>query len=199
MRVLRNALLSLAVAAGALPAAAGELVTPAYPDAVANKVVEANVVVRATLDGAGKVAATETVFNDGEAAFGAAAATALAATAFDGGAGEVFVWYTYRLTQSTLARDISPDLPPAYDAEPTLVEATAPTFPPGAPSLRTEVELKLLVGKDGRVWYARPAAPGGNELYNSRAVAAALTFRFEPAQKEGKAVPAWYPFILDFK
>jgi len=195
-RALRWA--ALGAAAGAAWAA-DNLAAPPYPSGANEKTFEVSVVVRATADAAGKLGAGEVLHAEGPQSFAAAALAAAAQSTVDAGRGVVTLWYLFRLVQATEVRDISPDRL-KYAAEPALLEYVAPTFPPGAPSLSTEIKLNLLLGPDGAVWAAAPADGGVNQLYAERAVAAALQFKFQPATgPDGKPTAGWYPFVIDFQ
>jgi hypothetical protein len=185
------------IVGGAALAAAANLTKPAFPATKTLDLVEVDVVARATLD-AGKPTAAEVVYNQNGDPFGEAARTALAASSFEGG-GDVYVWYHYRMGQDTLTAVLPPEDAQNLDAEPTLTETVAPTFPPGAPSLSTAIDLRILVGTNGAVWYARAADPQANALYVERATAAALKYKFQPATRGGATVPAWYTCVIDFR
>jgi TonB family protein len=70
---------------------------------------------------------------------------------------------------------------------PTLLEGTAPEIEP--PPLEIVVELVLVVDVTGQVTEATLAAPTGT-AYDDAALAAARTFRFTPATRDGVPVPA---------
>jgi hypothetical protein len=180
------------------PAVAEEnLVAPAYPSETREKPVTVNVVARGELAN-GKVKAAEVLYNDGPGEFAASARAALEKSTFDAGRESATVWYVFRLLQDTKINDISRGRDRGLDAQPELLEYVAPEFPPGAPSLRTEVSLRLLVGPDGTVWYAEPADGGINQLYVDSALAAARQFTFRPATLDGEPTATWYPFVIDF-
>jgi len=192
----RTATLAAALALGG-PAYAGNLVKPVYPPGMREKPLVVNVVATAPL-GAGRVAAVEIIYADGAPPFAAAAAAALEASAFDADRADVTAWYKFKLMQDTEVHDISPGRQ-ELEKQPALVTYAPPQFPPGAPSLKTEVTLELLVGDDGAVWYARAPGDGADALYVEQALAAARQFKFEAATADGKAIAAWYPFVIEFK
>jgi hypothetical protein len=189
-----------ALVAGASVAAAGAdvLAEPPYPTDIRDKPLRVNVVISGPL-AAGKAADGEVLYNDGAGAFAGAAAAAWKESKFDASRGRATVWYVFRLMQNTKVYDVSRDPPREFDATPELVEYVAPEFPPGAPSVRTEVTLDLFIGPDGAVWYAEPADEGTAPLYVELAVAAARRFKFRPATQEGEPTAAWYPFVFEFK
>lgn len=183
----------------AAPAAGEEdVVAPDYPSETREKPVTVNVVVRGEIAN-GKATGAEVLYSDGPGAFAAPARAALEGSTFDAGRESATVWYVFRLMQDTKVNDISRDRDRGLDAGPSLVECVAPAFPPGAPSLRTEVALRLLVGPDGTVWYAEPADDGANQLYVDSALEAARQFTFEPATLGGEPTATWYPFVIDFE
>jgi len=186
-------------AAGTLALAAeGEgLAAPAYPADARDKPLSANVVVGGEVAN-GKAAEAKVLYNDGAAAFATSARAAFESSTFDAVLSRATIWYVFRLMQDTKVNDISRDRDRELDTQPSLVECVAPTFPPGAPSLRTEVALALLVGPDGTVWHAESADGGANELYVESALAAARQFTFEPATAGGEPTATWYPFVIDF-
>jgi hypothetical protein len=184
---------------GAAPAVAEEnVVAPAYPSDTRDKPLTVNVVARGEIAN-GKVTATEVLYNDGLDAFGSSARAALGHSTFGAGRESATIWYVFRLMQDTKVIDISKDRGRELDAGPSLVKCVPPSFPPGAPSLRTEVALQLLVGPDGSVWYAELADDGTNELYVESALVAARQFTFEPATLDGEPTATWYPFVIDFE
>jgi outer membrane biosynthesis protein TonB len=182
----------------AAAAAAEDLVAPAYPADTRDKPLSVNVVARGE-PAAGKVAAVEVLYSDGPEPFAAAARAALQQSTFDAGRERVTVWYIFRLLQDTKVHDVSRGREPEPEVEPVLTEYVAPTFPPGAPSLRMKVALELFLGPDGKVWYAEPAEDGVTPLYEATALAAARQFVFEPATRGGEAVATWYPFVFEFE
>ncbi len=194
----------LGAVASALLAIAGSaagvenLVAPAYPSDTRDKPLRVNAVVDGRLD-AGKSAAAAVLYNDGPRAFGDAAAAAFAKCTFEAGRSRATVWYVFRLMQDTEAVDVSLDRDRELDAGPELVEYVAPAFPPGAPSLTTEVSLNLFIGPDGNVWYAEQGGDGADPLYVERALAAARRFKFQPAMLNGETTATWYQFVIEFK
>ena len=165
-------LLTVAAAGGA------ELVKPAYPEDSREKPFEVNVVICAPLDG-GVPGEARVIYKDGADAFEAAATAALEKSTFDAARERVTIWYTFRLLRETEVVDASREPERKFEVAPELLSSVAPTFPPGAPSLRTEVSLDLFVGPDGNVWYAEEADGGANPLYVERAIAAARQFKPE--------------------
>lgn len=186
------------LAIAGLAAAADNLVTPAYPPDIQDKPLRVNVVVCARLD-AGKPTTCKVLYNDGARAFADAASPAFEKCAFETGRNRVTLWYVFRLMQDTEVLDVSRDRAREFDAAPELVEHVAPAFPPGAPSLVTEVSLDLFIGPDGNVWYAEQADDGADPLYVERALAAARQFKFEPAVLNGDKTATWYPLVIEFK
>jgi hypothetical protein len=175
-----------------------KLVTPAYPGDLRDKPFEVNVVACGAVDG-GKASACRIVFTDGPTPFADAASAAFEKSDFDAGLGRATVWYVFRLMRDTETFDISRGRERAFDAAPELLDYVAPTFPPGAPSLRTEVSLEILIAPDGSVWYAEQAGDGADPLYAERAIAAARQFKFKPASLAGKPTATWYQFVIEFK
>lgn len=173
------------------------LVAPAYPSETREKPVTVNVVARGEIEN-GKAIAAEVLYNDGPDAFAASARAGLEGSTFDAGRESATIWYIFRLLQDTKVNDVSRGRTRELDSVPSLVECVPPTFPPGAPSLRTEVALQLLVGPDGTVWYAEPADGGNNKLYVDSALEAARQFKFQPATLDGEPTVTWYPFVIDF-
>ena len=186
---------TLTLAASA--AAEENVVAPAYPSETRDKPVTVNVVARGEVAD-GKVTAAEVLYNDGPDAFAASARAALEGSAFDAGRENATMWYVFRLMQDTKVNDISRGRGRELDAQPSLVESVAPAFLPGAPSLQTEIALRLLVGPDGTVWFAETADDGANQMYVDSALAAARQFTFEPATLDGEPTATWYPFVIDF-
>jgi hypothetical protein len=194
-RVPAVALAALAIMAAATAAAGAGLVVPAYPAEVRDKPFEVNVVACGTVDG-GKAAACKIIFSDGPAAFADAGSAAFVQSDFGPGLGRATVWYVFRLMRDTEVFDVSRGRERDFDAAPELLEYVAPTFPPGAPSLTTEVSLDILIAPDGRVWYAEQAGDGADPLYVERALAAAREFKFKPASLGGKPTATWYQFVI---
>jgi len=184
--------------AGAAGAAAANVVAPPYPSGTFAKVPVVNVVVRGRADEQGKPSAPVVLFNDGAGAFAEAATAAMAASSFDAGR-DVILWYRFRLVQTTEVRDISLDRADAVDEQAVLEAYLPPRFPPGAPSRRTEIALNIFVSEEGTPWCVLPADEGVDPLYLEKAIEAARGFKFRPAQKGGKAVAAWVPFVIEFK
>lgn len=178
-------------------AAEENMVAPAYPSETREKPVTVNVVARGDVSN-GKVTAAEVLYNDGPGEFAASARAGLEGSTFDAGREDATIWYVFRLLQDTKTEDISRSRDRGLDAQPELLEYVAPEFPPGAPSLRTEVSLRLLVGPDGTVWYAESADGGTNQLYVDSALEAARQFKFQPATLDGEPTVTWYPFVIDF-
>lgn len=176
---------------------AANLVKPVFPETKTLELVEVDVVARANAV-AGKPENGEIAYNQNGAPFGEAAKAALAASTFDGD-GPVNVWYHYRMGQDTIVTVLPPAHAQNLESEPVLVKTVAPTFPPGAPSLSTSIELEILTGPTGAVWYIRATNPAANALYVERAVAAAKQYEFEPGTRGGAAVPAWYTCVIDFR
>jgi TonB family protein len=69
-----------------------------------------------------------------------------------------------------------------------------------AQNLTARVELELVVGVDGAAHDVKVVTPVGHG-FDEAAVAAASQFQFEPAQKNGQAVPARirYPYVFEIK
>jgi hypothetical protein len=191
-------LAALAAFASAVAAGAEVLLEPPYPTDIRDKPLRVNVVISGPL-AAGKAADGEVLYNDGAGAFAAAAVAAWQKSTFETARDRATVWYVFRLMQNTEVYDVSRDRPRELDASPELVEYVAPEFPPGAPSVRTEVTVELFIGPDGAVWYAEPADEGATPLYAELAVAAARKFNFRPATLEGEPTATWYPFVFEFK
>ena len=181
-------------------AAAGgeELVAPAYPADIRDKPFEVNVVVCGASE-AGKPGVCRVIYNDGPAAFADPASAAFEKCTFDSARERATIWYVFRLMRDTEVVDASREPEREFEVAPELVESVAPTFPPGAPSLTTEISLNLFIGPDGGVWYAEQAGDGADPLYVERALAAAREFKFEPAVLNGKPTATWWPFIIEFK
>jgi hypothetical protein len=175
-----------------------KLVAPTYPVDVRDKPFEVNVVACGAVDG-GKAAACRVIFTDGPAPFANAASAAFEKSDFGPGLDRATVWYVFRLMRDTEVFDISRGRDREFDAAPELLEYVAPTFPPGAPSLRMEVSLDILIAPDGSVWYAEQAGDGADSLYVERALAAARQFKFKPASLGGKPTATWYQFVIEFK
>jgi hypothetical protein len=175
-----------------------ELVAPAYPADLRDKPFEINVVACGAVDG-GKATACRIIFTDGPPPFATAATSAFEKSDFDAGLERATVWYVFRLMRDTEVFDISRGRHRDFDAAPELIEYVAPTFPPGAPSLRTEVSLDILIAPDGSVWYAEQAGDGADPLYVERALAAAREFEFKPASFDGEPTATWYQFVIEFK
>ena len=199
----RTALRGPATAATAIlvmsTAAGGEeLVTPAYPADIRDKPFEVNVVVCGASE-AGKPGVCRVIYNDGPDAFADAASAAFGKCTFEPARERATIWYAFRLLRETKVADASREPEREFDAAPELVASVAPTFPAGAPSLRTEISLALFIGPDGSVWYAEQADGGADPLYVERALAAAREFTFEPAVLKGEPTATWWPFIIEFK
>ncbi len=188
-----TALLILSVTAGG-----EDLVAPAYPADIRDKPFEVNVVTCGALDG-GKPTVCKVIYCDGASPFADAASAAFEKCAFGPARRRATIWYVFRLLRETEVVDVSREPEREFDVAPELVTSVAPTFPPGAPSLRTEISLDLLIGPDGGVWYAEQADDGADPLYVERALAAAREFQFEPAVVGGKPTATWYAFVIEFK
>ncbi len=187
------------VAVASTGAAGAEvLVEPPYPTDIRDKPLRVNVVISGPLAG-GEAADGEVLYNDGPGAFAGAAVAAWKENTFEATRDRATIWYVFRLMQNTEVCDVSRDRPREFDAPPELVEYVAPEFPPGAPSVRTELTLDLFIGPDGAVWYAEPADEGAAPLYVELAVAAARRFKFRPATLSGEPTATWYPFVFEFK
>jgi hypothetical protein len=186
------------VVGSAVAVGAENLVAPAYPSDTRDKPLRVNVLVCGQLD-AGKPTTGEVLYNDGPGAFADAASPAFEKCTFGAGRSRATVWYVFRLMQDTEVLDVSRNRLREFDAAPELIEYVAPTFPPGAPSLTTDVSLDLFIGPDGSVWYAEQAGDGADPLYVERALAAARQFKFEPAVLDGETTATWYPFVIEFK
>jgi hypothetical protein len=174
------------------------LVVPAYPADVRDKPFEVNVVTCGAVD-AGGPAACKVIYNDGPAAFADAASAAFEKCTFDSPRDRATIWFVFRLMRDTEVVDVSREPKREFEVAPELVASVAPTFPPGAPSLTTEVALNLFIGPDGGVWYAEQADDGADTLYVERALAAAREFKFEPAVLGGEPTATWYSFVIEFK
>lgn len=194
LNILLSAAACLLLAAGT---EAANLVKPVFPETKTLDLVEVDVVARANAV-AGKPESAEIAYNQNGAPFGETAKAALAASTFDGD-GPVYVWYHYRMGQDTLVTILPPAHAQNLESEPVLSETVSPTFPPGAPSLSTSIELEILVGPTGAVWYVHATDPAANTLYVERAIAAAKGYGFEPGTRGGAAVPAWYTCVIDFR
>jgi hypothetical protein len=197
MRV-RGLLVATAVLGTFGAAAAAELVAPDYPEGLRDKPFAVSVVVSGAVS-EGKATAAEVLYSDGAEAFGSAARAAFERNSFDDGRTRATLWYRFRLLQDTKVEDLSRDVARELEALPELLESVAPEFPPGAPSLRMELALELLVGPDGEVWYASCRDAAADPLYCERALAAARQFKFEPATADGEATAAWFSFTLEFR
>ncbi len=79
------------------------------------------------------------------------------------------------------------NLPPAYPAE------AARKLEAG------RVKLQLFIAPDGRVTNALVAASSGSAALDRAAREQALTWRFKPARRDGKAVPDIVDFTVEFK
>lgn len=189
---------ALAAVASAAAAGAEVLVEAPYPTDIRDKPLRVNVVISGPL-ASGEAADGEVLYNDGAGAFARAAVAAWKESTFDATRDRATIWYVFRLMQNTEVRDVSRDRPRELDAPPELVEYVAPEFPPGAPSVSTELTLDLFVGPDGAVWYAEPADEGASPLYAELAAAAARRFKFRPATLGGEPTATWYPFVFEFK
>ena len=92
------------------------------------------------------------------------------------------------------------DLTGPRDAAPVLLTGELPAVPdPGSP-IRPTIVLRLLIDVEGAVrdaivYRKRPEL----EVFETRAVEAAWTFRFSPARREGVAVPAWINWPVTFR
>lgn len=192
-------LLAAAAVLGAFGAAAAEeFVAPAYPEGLREKPLTVSVVVSGAVAG-GKATAAEVLYADGPDVFVSAARAAFEQNPFGEGRTRATLWYRFRLLQDTKVEDLSRDAARELASPPGLLESVAPEFPPGAPSLRMELPLELLVGPDGEVWYASCPDVTADELYCERALAAARRFKFTPATADGEATAAWFSFIMDFE
>ncbi|NIT35470.1 MAG: hypothetical protein GTN49_03040 [candidate division Zixibacteria bacterium] len=197
----RGLLLSLAAlvaVASAAAAGAEVLAEPPYPTDIRDKPLRVNVVISGPLAG-GEAADGDVLYNGGAGTFARAAVAAWKESTFEAARDHATIWYVFRLMRNTEANDVSRDRPRELYAPPELVEYVAPEFPPGAPSVRTEVTLDLFIGPDGAVWYAEPADEGATPLYVELAIAAARRFKFRPATLSGEPTATWYPFVFEFK
>lgn len=198
-KLLRGSAAALAATLITGAAVGGEdLFTPAYPADIRDKPFEVNVVVCGASE-AGQPGACRIIYNDGPEAFADAASAAFVKCTFDAARERATIWYTFRLLRETEVVDVSHEAKRDLEAVPELVSSVAPTFPPGAPSLNTEISLDLFIGPDGSVWYAEEADGAANPLYVERALAAARQFTFEPAVVKGKPTATWWPFVIEFK
>ncbi|UCH79339.1 MAG: hypothetical protein JSU81_05160 [Candidatus Coatesbacteria bacterium] len=194
----RGLLVTAAVLGAIGTAAAAELVAPEYPESLRDKPFAVSVVVSGPVSG-GKATDAEVLYSDGAEAFASAARAAFEENPFDDGRTRATLWYRFRLLQDTKVTDLSREAPRELEAPPELLESVAPEFPPGAPSLRMELALELLVGPDGEVWYASCRDEQADPLYCERALAAARRFKFSPATVDGEATAAWFSFTLEFR
>jgi TonB family protein len=85
-------------------------------------------------------------------------------------------------------------------APPKLVKATQPLYPPSklASGESATVALVLTLDDAGKVIDVEVTGSAGSE-FDEAAVAAARELGFEPAQRDGKAVPAKIPFRFQFE
>src|SRR4051812_25843928 len=83
---------------------------------------------------------------------------------------------------------------------PKLVETSEPTYPETkrASGEAASVALTLTIDRKGEVTDVTVAESAGPE-FDEAAVSAARGLRFEPAQKNGEAVPAKIRYLVDFK
>jgi len=191
--------LAAAALLGALgSAAASDFVVPGYPDGLRDKPFAVSVVVSGPVAG-GKATSAEVLYADGPDAFASAARAAFEQNQFEAARTSATLWYRFRLLQDTKVEDLSREAPRELDAPPELLKSVAPEFPPGAPSLRMELALELLIGPGGEVWYASCRDAHADPLYCERALAAARQFKFAPATAGGEATAAWFSFVMVFE
>jgi len=83
---------------------------------------------------------------------------------------------------------------------PKLVETVEPTYPEAkrASGEAASVSLTLTIDRKGEVTDVTVAESAGSE-FDEAAITAARGLRFEPAQKNGEAVPAKIRYVFDFK
>ena len=83
---------------------------------------------------------------------------------------------------------------------PKLLEGVEPTYPEAkrASGEAASVTLTLTIDRQGRVTDVAVAESAGSE-FDDAASTAARGLRFEPAQKDGEAVPAKIRYVFDFK
>ncbi len=88
----------------------------------------------------------------------------------------------------------------AVDVPARLSRGEPPTYPARARAdgLEADVLVELVVSRLGDVESARVAQPVGHGL-DEAAVAAARTFRFTPAMKEGRPVPVRVSWTMQFR
>lgn len=81
-----------------------------------------------------------------------------------------------------------------------LVSAMVAAYPPGARADEVEgnVDLEIVVDRDGRVIEARVARPAGHG-FDDAALAAVRRYRFSPAQRDGRAVRVRMPWSVQFR
>ena len=79
------------------------------------------------------------------------------------------------------------------DSAPALLEAPAPPYPPKArvAGLEGRVRAKLLISAQGTVSEVALVLSSGTDSLDRAALEALKAWRFLPARRDGRAVPAW--------
>lgn len=90
----------------------------------------------------------------------------------------------------------------ALDAAPKLTRRTAPVYPPIAAQrkMTAQVILSVLVGSNGSVEDVRVLRGDAKGMgFDDAATRAVRSWKFTPAEKDGKRVRVWIPVAVDFK
>ena len=106
-------------------------------------------------------------------------------------------------------RDVSPNVVPVdedfftdplLDRKPTLLQGEPPESPLPSSLRRPKIDCRILIDEQGKVVEAAIESPRpGNELYEKSALEAVRTYRFEPGRREGRIVPTWMTWTIEFR
>jgi len=89
----------------------------------------------------------------------------------------------------------------AVDEMPEFVTSVQPEYPKALADahINGSVWIRALVAIDGTVAEARVVNPNQHEEFNTAAIAAAYKSEFKPARKDGKPVPVWVTYQVQFR
>lgn len=87
------------------------------------------------------------------------------------------------------------------DVEPALLFSPRPAYPAQARRARTEGEVivRLVIDPQGRVMRATALPGPGNEVFAAATLRAVRSWRFRPAEKDGREVMCWVEIPVRFR
>jgi TonB family protein len=165
--------------------------TEAKPNVIAKPEIPAIADPPAKAEGGGSEAGAGNLFGSGDVAVVPGSETA-------GGGGGTAAWGPGRGSGSPGLP--APAAPIRTNREAKPLQTVRASYPPMAlrMGLESDVTLKIEVDTDGKVTAAEIIRPGGTG-FDEEALKAVKQSRFEPAQKDGKNVPAEFTYIYRFR